>query len=106
MLKKLQVYVDDELFQKINDYSKSRSKDISNTIKELIKMGLKTSKYDKDISLLTNSIKKNNNKLNFLVMLIKQIYSDLEIENPTDYRNNKILRKLERDFSIGITDEY
>lgn len=106
MLKKLQVYVDDELFQKINDYSKSRSKDISNTIKELIKMGLKTSKYDKDISLLTNSIKKNNNKLNFLVMLIKQIYSDLEIENPTDYRNNKILRKLERDFSIGLTDEY
>lgn len=105
MPKRLQVYVDDDLLEIIEKYSLSVSKGISETLKDLIKVGLKSSKFEKELSLLTKSMKKSYNKLNFLVMLIEQIYSDLEIENPTDYRNNKILRKLERDFSMGINDE-
>lgn len=105
MNKRVQAYVNEEVYEEIEKYSKSNNKKISDGLKDLILNGLNNESYVKEISKLSKQLFKNSNKLKFLVMLIEQVYSDLEIENPTDYRNNKILRKLERDFSMGINDE-
>ena len=85
-----------DMINNINDYRIDNNiKIFSNTVRVLVEHGLKYKELYSILINISNTLDKINNKLNYNNKLVKQIYSDLELEYHTNIKYNKELKRLD-----------
>ena len=93
-MRRTHVSLDDETFQILELYRKNKKYSYSRTIKELVSLAhnynIITDQLEKILEMINNVYGKEY----LIVDLIKQLYSDLEIENHTDPNKNMSLKEF------------
>lgn len=85
-----------DTIDKINEFAiNSDIKTFSSAVRRLVDYGLEYLVLGSSLIDINNNIKRTNNKLNYINTLIKQLYSDLELEYHTNIKMNSELKKID-----------
>ena len=100
-MNRIHIIVNDDVMKLLEYYNKNNNYSYSKTINEFVELAInKKTLIDEaqKISTLVNNI---NNKQFLILDLLKQLYSDLEIENSTNPNKNKALADFFYKRNIG-----
>lgn len=93
---KCQIGFEPESIEKINEFAiENNIKTFSKSVRTIIDIGLKYLSLEKYLKEYNEKLTKTNLKLNYTNTLIKQLYSDLELEYHTNIKNNPEIKKIE-----------
>lgn len=101
---KRHIYFDNDTLNILYKYQSQNNISFSQAIRDLIFIGTKNISIDKEIIELKEREEKIIN-VNYLQLdLIKQLYSDLEIQNITNPNKNKALQNFFKNRSGGVDE--
>ena len=86
------VQITNELNDRINHYYQSNGLKYSQGIRNLIELGLYNLETNRQIELNSSLLSKLYSKSIYTIDLIEKMYSDLEITNNSNPKNNKVLQ--------------
>lgn len=93
---KCQVGFEPDTIERINEFAiVNNIKTFSKSVRTIIDIGLKYLTLEKYLRQYEEKLDKTNAKLNYTNKLIKQLYSDLELEFHTNIKNNQELKKID-----------
>ena len=85
-----------DIVESINEFGINNNiKTFSGTVRVLVDYGLKYEKISKILNDIDTIVNRINHKLNYHSKLIKQLYSDLELEYHTNIKYNKEIKKID-----------
>ncbi len=85
-----------DVIDKINDFAISKDiKTFSSAVRKLVEYGLEYIELGSSLIELDKNVKKITKKLNYTNTLVKQLYSDLELEYHTNIKKNSELEKID-----------
>jgi hypothetical protein len=93
------ITIPDSTNPKVKSYCESNNLKYSQSVTKLIKLGFNNIELNKSITKNNIFMDKINHKLNYTIQLLKQFYSDIEIEHLTNPNNNKALQKFKNKFN-------
>ena len=105
MKSKFQIYVNDDSAKDILEYSKKNKINRSQSCRELIRMGKENIELKNSIDTLANLLYKNISRIKLIETILIQLYSDMQIDVITNPRDNKLIKKIIKDFNMGLYDE-
>lgn len=105
MKSKFQIYVNDDSAKDILEYSKKNKINRSQSCRELIRMGKENIELKNSIDTLANLLYKNISRIKLIETMLIQLYSDMQIDVITNPRDNKLIKKIIKDFNMGLYDE-
>lgn len=93
---KCQVGLEPDSIERINEFAiENNIKTFSKTVRIIIDIGLKYLTLEKYLKRYEEKLDKTNSRLNYTNILIKQLYSDLELDYHTNIKNNQELKKID-----------
>lgn len=93
---KCQVGFEPDTIEKINEFAIDNNiKTFSKSVRVLVDKGLEYLMLEKYLKQYDEKLKTTNAKLNYTNTLIKQLYSDLELEYHTNIKKNPELKKID-----------
>lgn len=85
-----------DVIDKINDFAVNKNiKTFSSAVRKLVEYGLEYIELGSSLIEIDNNVKKITKKLNYTNTLVKQLYSDLELEYHTNIKKNSELEKID-----------
>ena len=99
------IYFSAEDILKIKSYSRKKNMTFTSAVRELIKLSLDNEDILERISLLDKDIKKCYYSLNNIVMLLEQLYSDMNFDNITNPKQSKQLNKFKKKLNLRRYDD-
>lgn len=79
---------------KVRNYCKLNGYKYSEGIRKLIELGLYNLEMNKKLELNSELLSKTYSKSIYIIDLIEKLYSDLEITNNSNPRDNKVLQEF------------
>lgn len=102
-MKRTNITIQNDTDKLVREYASKNNIAFSKAIDRLIIMALEQEKNIDVINNIKNEISVNNKNSYIIIDLIKQLYSDLEIDNITDPNKNKGLKSF---FNNRKKDKY
>ena len=90
----IHIKISSEIDNKLRNYCKINGYNLSQGINNLIEFGLKKIDYTKQLDSNTKYLSKIYSKNVYIIELIEKMYSDLEIDNNTNPKDNKSLQEF------------
>lgn len=85
----------DEVESFVKKHMEENNIGLSNTLNILILKGIQNIKESNEVSSLSNGIEKVLSRLFYLKVLMEQLYSDFNIDEPSDPKNSIGLKKIQ-----------
>ena len=95
-MKDKHIMFDQKEFKLVEEYAKNNNYTFTKAVHELIKIGIS----EKDQSVLKIQTRFIRRDIKYLIKLVEQIYSDLEVENPTNPKLSKALNYFKDNYRI------
>lgn len=91
MKKERHIYLEEELYQVLNNYSFNKRKSINESVNDLIKLGLEADSNMKLVTELKNTVNRINKNTYLTFELLKQLYADLNFPQVSDMKTSESL---------------